>query len=296
MSEYKEPFNLQALIDLYLIEPRVRRNRPVAYYPTEASVQCMDPITGEPSVSGKCMRAAYYRCSGDFERAETSPRQEMIFKLGKNVENVLVDVLKEMGLWKQNNLKFWNEEFNVSGEIDILLRDPETNGLFGAEVKSIYGYYAKKEIFGNKKQAGRPKIEHVLQSAIYLDNFSDIIKYWKLVYMERGDGSRCEFNITLAKDLQGKTRICVNGEPIKLFTLEDVYARYKLLDNHRKRDTIPPRDYDLVYPPQKVEAKNERGELSKSKYDNWKRNPVKNPIGDWQCSYCPFRLECWGQD
>lgn len=239
------------------------------------------------------MRAAFLRATGKVAPAKTEARGEYIMSIGKTIEQWLIDRWKEMGIWVDNNIKFYWAEYNVSGELDAILVEPHTQDPYGVEVKTFYGYDAHKEIFGNKKYGGFPKLNQLLQTLIYTYYFRDRLKCFKMVYVARDDIERKEFNIEVQEE-NGKWWPVVNGNIYKKFSINDILDRYKLLNYHIQNDIMPPRDYELVWDSARVELEKARGNVSKTAYEEWKKG--KRKLGDWQCRYCPYKTPCWQDD
>jgi len=286
--------------------------RKPAYYPSEASVVWKDH-SGQQRTSGTCLRAAWFRVTGYAEKQGTvlhsDPYSEWIFALGKHVEIILVEQWKQMGIWVANNVEFYDAEHNISGEVDCIIRHSATGELIGTEEKSFYGYNATKQICGNKSTVPSPKTSQLLQTLIYVDQFRDRmfidqgqekkIEYFKMVYYARDSASRNEFDISLIEDASDPSRgilhrPLINGIADSRFHLEDIYDRYSLLDQYVKAGEIPPPDYEPVWSPEKVYARQALGEVAKTTFEKWQKKPKQNPIGDWQCqAYCKYRNICW---
>jgi CRISPR/Cas system-associated exonuclease Cas4 (RecB family) len=287
-------FNLVAQTDAWMTRKRIQRPSKGTFYPSEASAAWTDK-NGVRCVSGACMRSAWYRVTGKADEGAlpTDAYSEWIFALGKGVEEILVEQWKQMGLWVANNVQFYDKERNISGEADVILTDPTTGQLILIEVKSFHAYYATKEICGNRSTKGQPKTSHMMQLLIYLDQFKDTVApVGKLIYYARDSGNRAEFDVSLTED-NGVHYPTVDGVVSHRFTLEDIYSRYAELKQHVDEDQIPLVDYQKVWESAKIEDKWKLGEISKTAYQKWQKNPDKNPIGDWQCNYCKFRNECW---
>lgn len=285
--------NLIEKTDAHMCRSEIALPREPHFYPSEASVAFTNK-QGKRQILGNCMRKSYFRFTGSVESSPTSPYSEWIFALGKSVEQILVEQWKQMGIWVGNNIKFYDQKRNVSGELDCIIRDPETGNLICIEVKSFYGYNATKELIGNKSQDGKPKDAHLMQLLIYLDQTKDVIDHGKLIYYARDSADRTEFTIKLVKDAD-KTRFAINGKIDYRFTLDDVYDRYQQLANYVCSDELPPREFELVWGPEKVEEQFAAGEISKSAYEKWQKNPGKNPIGNWECRWCSFSKACWSK-
>ena len=266
--------------------------RKPSYYPSEASAIWID-AGGQKRVAGTCMRASWLRVT---EKAKeyvllSDPHTEWIFALGKAVEQILVEQYKEMGIWVANNVEFYDPVRKISGEVDVIINEPGTDKLVGVEVKSFFGYNATKEICGNKGQVGSPKTSQLLQTLVYVDQLKDKIAYFKMIYYARDSAKRKEFNITLTKDGSIR-RPTVDGIVDHRFTMEDIYSRYDELDWYVQNDAMPAMDFEPILSTETVEMRKSIGEVSKTAYDKWKKNPKKYPIMSWQCSYCRYKQVC----
>jgi len=223
----------------------------------------------------------------------------MYFLLGKAVEKMLIDEWREMGIFVANAVRFENPEYHISGELDVVLREPGTNTLFGTEIKSIAGYRADVEIFGNKHNAGKPKMNQLLQALIYAHEFRNTLAYFKMFYQERGTGDQAEFNVYSTIDERSNGTIIytpsIDGVPLNSFTINDVYDRYKLLQDHLTQGTPPDKDFQIYYTDDVIEQRFAQKRLSKSKYQEFKKKGNKARPGDWQCfpAYCSYSHICW---
>jgi len=191
----------------------------------------------------------------------------------------------------------------------------------GIEVKSKYGYGAKMVMNGNKTSTyehGFPQIEHLMQTALYLhmrktfEEFHDVeIPYFVICYIGRDNGLHKSFRVELSdgydgriivKDMNGnelKPKVekslewGVQARPIEL-TLDMMRERYYEQLENLKKDTPPPREFDLRYSDEKAERLFNAGELSKTKYNEHGKKPLAE-IGDWNCSYCDWKGVCYPQ-
>jgi hypothetical protein len=277
--------------DKWMTRQRISLPRPSTFYPSEASVSWTDS-NGIKRTAGACLRQVWYRLTAQPGFIKPDAYAQWIFALGKAVEAILIEEWKQMGVWVDNNVKFYNEDTNISGEIDAFLTEPG-GVLHAVEVKSFAGYQAKKEIIGNKGCAGAPKVSQMLQALIYTDLGRTLkrFNYTKMVYYARDTGDRTEFDIDLV-DTNGHLHPLVNGKIDSRFTMQDIYDRYALLKEYWDSKQMPPRDYDINYDIDKVHLHQSVGDISKTAFEDWKKNPAKNPIGDWQCRYCGYRNIC----
>jgi hypothetical protein len=235
------------------------------------------------------MRQAYLRFTGQ-EGEPHSARSEFIFKMGNMVESVLIEQFKQMGVWVDDDVEFYNNNYNLKGKLDAVCKSPNGD-LYGVEIKSFYGYYAQKEIIGNKKTPGRPKDNNLLQTIIYANEFKNTLDHFRMVYLERGNAARNEFIIGI-RPVNGVDRVIINGEIERRFTVQDIYDRYEALNGYIQRSEVPPGEFKLYYDDDEIEYYYQKNKVSKTDYQKFKRTGVRP--GDWQCSYCPFKRYCWG--
>ena len=291
------PYSLIDHTREFICRKRFRGHSSPHFYPSEASVQIVNEF-GEKEVLGNCLRASYFRCVGEDGRPH-SAKSQMYFLLGKAVEKMLIDEWREMGIFVANAVRFENPEYHISGELDVVLREPGTNTLFGTEIKSIAGYRADVEIFGNKHNAGKPKMNQLLQALIYAHEFRNTLAYFKMFYQERGTGDQAEFNVYSTIDERSNGTIIytpsIDGVPLNSFTINDVYDRYKLLQDHLTQGTPPDKDFQIYYTDDVIEQRFAQKRLSKSKYQEFKKKGNKARPGDWQCfpAYCSYSHICW---
>ena len=262
-------------------------------YPTEASVELEElKLDGTPKVIGSCIRAAFYRYKGGFAGQPYSPYTLWIFEMGKIVEKMLIENWKQMGVWIDNSVRFYNAEYNISGELDAILCDEVTGEPYIVEVKSFAGYEATKTIVGNKSVTGGPKDAHLLQTIIYLYLHRETFKQAKIIYLDKTSlSNNAEFTLTLTVEGQN-TYVVINGIVNRKFAVEQIFERYRKLQVYLANDELPPRDFELTYSDTRVEQEWETGNISKSKYEKWQKG--KQNIGDWNCGYCKYKEECWG--
>ncbi len=313
-----DDFNLIELTDQFLERDRsITEERLPHFYPSEA--RCIDEDTG--NVLGSCLRNSFYRVSGVPVTNPNTARSYYIFMLGNLVEKFLIDRWKEMGIWEQDDVAFYDREYNVSGKIDCFIRATyvKRDGIYrmrprnqspvvGVEVKSFYGYHATREILGNQSLTGRPKTDQLLQAFYYAERYRHRgVPGFKMAYLARDSVKRREFNVvpvvtSLGGEVQ-RVRPAVDGTIYTNISIEAIRESYRLLHQALRTGTLPARDYTRVYSKDVVEAKRAAEEVSKSAYESWVRakkpsdpnvaRTHQNALGDWRCSYCRYENHCW---
>lgn len=291
---------VEAENDYLANRPKLSKHRP-ALYPSECSVEY--DLDGFHFVAGACARAIYYRV----KEMEAQPvSMDVKFKgiMGKVIEVSNVDRWKAMGIWVDNNVKFFNPRFIISGEQDVIIRNPETGNLMGVENKTYSGNYASKEILGYKRppKVGHPKLDHYLQAITYYWEYKNEIPEYRIYYMDRENTTRVEFEI--GTELVRNENMCwyqqipspnwgtfIDDRVYLPFTIEMIEARYKKVVDYIKQNILPPKDYGAL-DADKIEYLYAKQELAKKNYEPWKKDPGNNPIVDWQCWYCKFSGIC----
>lgn len=263
------------------------------FWASEASCTFTNQFNEQETI-GKCHRASYYRIAGVKPTNPPSPQSEVIFLLGHLVEDQLIEMWKQMGIWENNSVRWEDKARNLSGEFDVILREGDRK--YGAECKSFYGYYANKQILGHWEGRGaakrfvygRPKDEHLMQAAIYADQTRGDLEGFKLFYCSRDENKFQEFNIKV----NDQGIIFINGRPEPRFNINDVYRRYAELEQAIASGTIPAKDYTWKLTDERVEQLFSRGDLSKSAYEAHTSN--KEKASDFHCNYCDFKDYCHG--
>lgn len=279
---------LLSLVDKYLENPYITmpHKDSSGWWPSQASCKIKN-LYGEDTMAGKCLRAVYWSKRGIKETNPMKARSIRIVKVGKAIEQLEVDRYKEMGIWRGNSIKFYNKQYNISGEIDGFVYDNDQNKTIGVEIKTGYGYKFRKDVLGTATVNGTPKLDNLMQTMLYVDYFK---KLFKIVYIDRGNAQRAEYDITLNKD--GTPNI--NNKKIDNgLSIPGCIARFKELEEYLENGTIPPRDFQLLYSKERVKFLYDSGRLTKTQNKEYEKKSVID-VGDWECSYClaPETLVC----
>lgn len=319
--EYRYPkdktLDVWGILDDQITRSIFPRTGHVHFYPSESSVEITDPVTNGTKVEGRCMRASYFRFTnqiiskgedpdGDpWAESDNSAQQEWKFEISRHAELMLTESAKRAGIYMGNSVAFLIHDINVKGELDIVVIDPWTEDLVGLEVKSIYGYHGEKEVFGSTRdrklgKKGKPKISHVLQTALYTWHWRDTIKYFKILYFSRGNAQRAEFTIKIEQfDNNGREdfHILIDNV-IQEYTINSILDRIKRLESYIETQTLPPREFDLQYSDAYIQAMHLAGELGKTDTAAYEKaiKKGKSPLlkkGDWMCSYCSYASNCY---
>ena len=296
--------SLTSLEDTFVLNDHSFSRRRPGLYPSEASVEYIQD--GMHKVDGKCLREAWYRHMQYPKSDPAGPVLMHTADLGKWDEIGLIDRWKKMGLWIGNNIKFYRQDLVLSGELDAILKILDKK--IGYEIKTFYAYPAQREILGLKRPEvpGKPKSNQLLQALIYSWEYRNELDEYRMYYLERGNGKRVEFEVGCEeKPGPNGTHTCwyrqipgdywnkFNKDKVYLpFGIEDIHDRYKKLIKYIRTETLPPKDFEAIYNTEKIELLKSKGLIAKTTYEKWQKNPKKNPIGNWQCSYCAQKSRC----
>jgi hypothetical protein len=267
------------LINNYVVNPYVTdiRGR-FAHYPSEAKI--ISRIDGE--IIGKCHRASWYDWMGEKPTNPPDARAQWTFLVGKLIEGAYIEYCKQLGIWAGSNIHMYDKIHNISGEYDLFVFNPERK-LEGVEIKTAYGYGFQQSV------SKFPKIENLLQSAIYLANRTDITA-WHLIYKARDTQEDVEYILTIGENEAGK-HIIVDGNPCLIFYLDDIYNQYRILGEYVINQQLPPRDYTYMFDIEQTRERFKKGKITKTKLSQVEKG-VKTD-SDWQCLYCNFLDKCW---
>ncbi len=291
-------------------------------------------------VIGKCRRQAFYRYvndsynfSEDYDhykefvdsinehKEPVSKYLKWIWRAGELYEQYCVDLSKEAGVYVATQVSIYIPKLNVSGKIDLIVVNPDTNKYQIVEVKSVYGFNANF-VMGTDAQRkkgilGEPRDSHLMQLGIYQwwygnpNDFDPGI----LVYGARDTGKYAEYLVTvehveeLGEDFifyQGHAP-CVTQKVNSGISMQSIMRNYKLVLDALESGEVPERDYYLSYTPEMIDALYEAGELNKTdtaQYEKRKKQieEGKSRIvkavekGDWQCRLCEYRAHCYKED
>lgn len=276
-----ESFALQ-LAKIKEQERRTIKGKRTAFWPSEASIE--DPVTKK--IYGKCHRSLFWSFKNEPESNPLDGRGLRTVESGRYFEEMMVDVLKNMGYWdavrNETEKKFYNEDLNISGEVDgILIVNGQS---FGIEFKTIYGYWARKEVFVQKK----PKIEHLLQTALYLYHFYPMP--FKILYGTRDSQELKEFDL----ELKDRNVLYVDGRyssPIPI-TIDAIRNRFERFQGFLDKNELPPPDYSVLgLTNEELQRELDAGNLKKIEATNFLkgRKIIKIP---WECSFCRYYYKC----
>ena len=267
--------------------PRLHRG----YHPSAANCIIKNEY-GEDEVIGKCLRASYWSHKAIEKTNPMNARGFRITTVGKKMEEWEVMKYKEMGIWRGNNVKFFDTDHGISGEVDAFVWDEQVKKIIGVEIKTGYGYQFQSRVIGRPDKKGSPKLDHLMQVMLYLNYFKDV-PLFKLVYIDRGNAARAEFNISLEKSTG---RVLIDGErgPEGL-SIPAILHRYNELGKKLDDSAMPSRDYQLQYSAEHLKFLYDSKRMTKTDVKIYERTKQLEK-GDWRCSYCDYKDYCWKEN
>ena len=297
-------------INKLLITPYVKESRKTgSRYPSSSSASYINKY-GEEVVVGSCLRRQWYSNQGYEEVGRSDPQGTMKALAGNLWSEFLVDRIKEAGFWYGDEVRFYNEELNASGRVDVIVSEEDTGHPVGVEIKTVGTFVARGVIKPTAMYPLAPKEDHILQTIIYLYHYRNAIKKWVLLYMDRNTMEMAEHIVRLVQGKDGyHYPVISNDMGVKEWThirLEDIIKRWQDLEIHIKNKTLPERDYKLQYSNSHIVELHGTGRLTKTDTKRIQRRVESGDVGDdqapllqkgdWQCSYCPFLQECYREE
>jgi len=282
-----------------LTEPIIQEIRPViGLYPSSASII----IDGK--VQGSCLRKSAWDLISQEKTNPPSGNATMNMELGNVSHDLIVELCKKERVYVAHEVPIFWQDVGISARPDLFVMDDEDN-VIGVEIKSVHGHYGRKGVIEGKKDAPfMPKIEHILQSSIYLDFYNQYgIKAWIIFYIARDNGFRAQHWMELKETndewesprtgnkLKSKYPV-VNDKELPEITTKAIYERYEELWKCLNAKKIPPRDFIWQYSKESLEQMVKDGTLSKTDSDKVKNDRFVEK-GDWNCSYCSYKSLCW---
>ena len=289
------------------------------FWPSMASIQyTRDEVDGSKTVvtEGNCLRRSFYSMTSETVTELPDCKTIDLWEFGSALEDLYQTRLGNMSKWRLiypsfrgNKLRFFNKERNISGEVDLVVENKATKEQVGIEIKTYYGPYAAMEVAGytqasemyaastfpyikvndpRRSAEPMPKMPNLLQTCLYLEEFWNDIKVFKIIYLARDRGPRAEFDITLT-EVGGKRCANVNGTVLPHINLEGIHERFHKVKDAVDNGVTPPGDFVPEYTDDEVTQRIEDGDLPKSAEKLLKNGEI---FRDWQCKFCPYLSKC----
>lgn len=304
-----------------LLSPSFTNNRKTSSLTPSSASTIVKDSKGNSRVVGACLRQQYYKIK-DFVPDEGDKNIDWTLSalMGEKMHDLLVDFIDvfgfEMGLQKlTREHSIYDSVIKLSGRCDLIVWDHTNKEPVGIEIKSIGEYKAKKAV-------EQPIDEHVLQSVVYLDFYNrnipegqKKITKWYIWYVSRTENWTIKSK-SHNSDFTMLWDYCIeldNGVPIITLTdgskqrwtdysIENIYKRYNDLHTYLSANSLPPRDYEILYSEEKITGMYQNGLISKKGdsevIDKWLKKgappgKLKITMGDSECSFCEYQKLCW---
>lgn len=304
-----------------LLSPSFTNNRKTSSLTPSSASTIVKDSKGNSRVVGACLRQQYYKIK-DFVPDEGDKNIDWTLSalMGEKMHDLLVDFIDvfgfEMGLQKlTREHSIYDSLIKLSGRCDLIVWDHNNKEPVGIEIKSIGEYKAKKAV-------EQPIDEHVLQSVVYLDFYNrnipegqKKITKWYIWYVSRTENWTIKSK-SHNSDFTMLWDYCIeldNGVPIITLTdgskqrwtdysIENIYKRYNDLHTYLSANSLPPRDYEILYSEEKITGMYQNGLISKKGdsevIDKWLKKgappgKLKVTMGDSECSFCEYQKLCW---
>lgn len=292
-----------------IIDPAMKHEHGLGghWHPSSASVRYINNY-GENVAAGTCLRQQYYRRT----KVQGIENQDFRMRLKQCAGDVWSDWLntkvKEAGFYLGDEVPFFNDEYNYTGKIDLMVTEEGTGHPVGVDWKTTGTYIGggKTKIVGNKPFA--PGEDHVLQMMLYLYNYMPAVQKWVILYIDRDSFDMAEHEIRLATSEDGSYRYPIISNAMGTYEwhhlrFEDIFARWNYLADCLRSGSVPERDYQIQYPNSRIVGMFQRGDLNKTdtkkvgtllkkKPEVSDTDPIILEKGDWQCRFCEFVKHC----
>jgi hypothetical protein len=237
------------------------------HWPSEAS------IVLDGNTIGSCHREKYLMRKGYTPDKEISVENLRKMKVGKSIEQTEIELAKEAGIWLADDVsfKFSDGDITVSGKLDAIYKDSAGNSVC-VEYKTSAGWDFIKRVYGgtgtNSKNYAVPRMEHVLQTILYLHALPDL-KYGIIFYLNRESMATIEHRVELMGD-----HILINKKKVPV------------------NIAMPPMDYTPTYREEDIDILYADKVISKFEYERWQS--TGEVPGEKQCSWCMYSDTCKG--
>lgn len=202
---------------------------------------------------------------GKLEGKKLPPSTYMrwIWEQGELIEQHIIDLIKESGLFIATQTQVYIPKYNVSGRIDIIALNPYSGKYIINEIKSVFGPNAEK-VLGSQYERrdgrpGEPRDKNLMQTAIYDYKFADEDSFEEsqLLYIDRGGGKNASYQVKV-----DKTNGDINYRQIEPnlcswvkapYTIFDILAQYENRQKELDSGVLPARDFTIKYSMKEIE-------------------------------------------
>ena len=257
-----------------------------------------------PSAVGQCLRARYYsRTNAPCDPFSIDARTRRIFDNGTAVHERIQRDLKEAGILLMDEVPIINEEYNIQGHTDGIIKLSDTE-LGVLEIKSINsrGFSELKSEKPEHKRQGLVYLFSLEQRRLYLKekysteeefNNSALIRsaYYRKKYSYLQDGRK----YTREQKIRFQVRLAMRSDRL-LFHCDTPITKVVFL--YENKDTQDMKEYCVTSstPDSKITM-----EQMISEFETLNEQVSNNEIPDREgkskndqtCRWCNYKTECW---
>jgi len=253
--------------------------------------------------NGSCLRQQWFEKTSQDKTNHSSANIILAQDLGNYWENWFINELRILDLLVDNQILATDRKNLVKGFVDVLTRN-KAGELELGEIKTYDGsnYFKSQSILGTKSKAPEPMLSHLLQIFRYLLIYEKQVVAGNIYYIDKSCSAwykNYQFRVTIFehKNVKYPQVECIWYDEYynKIYdNISDlnIYKAEQDLLKHIKDSTIPLPSYIPLYNEEQVEDKYANNLIDKTSYEKYKKDPVKNYLGDYQCSYCSYRYLC----
>lgn len=295
--------------------PRDQRNT-YKMYPSSAG-----QVLSDGTVIGACAREQYYRWYKCKRSGEVDPEGQLIFETGDALHDMVTRMIRKTSATSDVEVLSVEQgvvypDIFLSGRSDIVLLDKRSGEIHGCEVKTV----GEGAIYTMK---GKPKLEHILQSVVYLDRYTKNANEtgtrppngWVLLYVARSEswklksyphGSHFKYIWQYYITIDDNDDVIVQDQlgnlvDTKGLNVGKIFDRYNDILKQVKNKQLPDRDYEYQYDEVKLQAMRTANLLNKKDtelVDKWisdgaPQGKLQLDKGDYQCRYCNYADTCY---
>lgn len=279
------------------LDKKSKLSRPNLLNINPSSQVCYSP---DGKQIGSCLRQVWLDKTGHPKNNTVSLKAKMAAFSGNWWEDWFVEQLRYAGVFEGTQITASDPARLVKGLVDVSIINPLTNKLELIELKTYDGsnYTVSQAILGNKTNKPKPNMKHLLQAFRYLLIYQGEVDCINLCYLDRACGDWYkykQFRIELIEinEVLYPNIITTWNNEYCTYILEEVtdtglYLAEDTLLEKLHTNIIPTKEFIEEFSKEEINEKFLDGEIPKYVYDKWLKDPDNNPIGDFQCKYCPF--------
>jgi hypothetical protein len=287
-------------------------------YPSQASIKIND------KVYGGCNRRSFFEWLGYKRDIDIEPNGVLAAEMGNWFHDGIEGLIRTRSFGAGITIlsaeqSFYHKDLDISGRTDLLILDNYTDSIHGIEIKSVGEWSGKRAL-------AQPKIEHTLQSVVYLyihnesakKNNMRPVESWIVLYVSRDENwdlkknvhgsplrQMWQYTITLKDGAVQIQDQAGSVTPYPDITVDKILERYKELKEKVDKGELPDRDYDAQYSEEYITALYKADQLEykkdKTAVEKWLKKGAKEGelgivMGDDGCKFCPYINQCYSPD